>query len=109
MDKKQKKEYYDLGKDESEDTFKDLDLTLLEKVSIVDIISIKAQNANNIVNVSIRDKDIKDSIFGIFKKKENNFITHTIVFDFSSSKDSKNFVKSFKSLIDLYKEKIKKK
>ena len=109
MDKKQKKEYYDLGKDESEDTYKDLDLTLLEKVSIVDIISIKAQNANNIVNVSIRDKDIKDSIFGIFKKKENNFITHTIVFDFSSSKDSKNFVKSFKSLIDLYKEKIKKK
>ena len=47
--------------------------------------------------------------FGLFKKKENNYITHVIVFDFSSSKDSKNFVLSFKNLINLYKEKIKNK
>ena len=109
MDKKEKKKYYDLGNDENdEDTNKDLELTLLEKVSVVDIISIKAQNSNNIVNVSIRDENKKEK-FGLFKKKENNYITHVIVFDFSSSKDSKNFVLSFKNLINLYKEKIKNK
>ena len=110
MDKREKKKYYDLGKDENdEDTNKDLELTLLEKVSVVDIVSIKAnQNSNNIVNVSIRDENKKEK-FGLFKKKENNYITHTIVFDFSSSKDSKNFILSFKNLISLYKEKIKNK
>ena len=110
MDKKQKKEYYDLGADDNENTNMDLELTLLEQVSVVDIISIKAnKNSNNIVNVSIRDETKKVPIFGLFKKKENNFITHTIVFDFSSSKDSKNFIQSFKSLISLYREKIKNK
>ena len=111
MDKREKKKYYDLGKDDNEeDIINELELTLLEKVSIVDIISIKAdQNSNNIVNVSIRDENKKDSIFGLFKKKENNFITHNIIFDFSSNKDSKNFVMSFKSLISLYKEKMKNK
>ena len=111
MEKKEKKKYYDLGKDEKdEDTNKDLELTLLEKVSVVDIISINANNkSNNIVNVSIRDEDKKDGLFGLFKKKENNFVNHTIVFDFSSSKDSKNFIASFKSLILLYKKKLKNK
>ena len=111
MEKKEKKKYYDLGKDEKdEDTNKDLELTLLEKVSVVDIISINANNkSNNIVNVSIRDEDKKDGLFGLFKKKENNFVNHTIVFDFSSSKDSINFIASFKSLILLYKKKLKNK
>ena len=110
LDKKRKKEYYDLGADDIEDTIKDLELTLLEQISVVDIISIKAdQNSNNIINVSIRDETKKESIFGIFKKKENIFIRHTIVFDFSSDKDSKNFIQSFKSLVNLYREKIKNK
>ena len=105
MEKKQKKEYYDLGINE-EDTNKDLELTLLENVSVVDIISISPHKSANIVNVTIRDYEKKDSIFGIFKKKEN-YITHTIVFDFSSDKDSKNFVQSFKELISEYKKKRK--
>ena len=105
MDKKRKKEYYDLGKNETEeDMNKDLELTLLEKVSVVDIISINPQKSNNIVNITIRDEDKKDSIFSLFKKKEDNFVTHSIVFDFSSNKDSKNFVQSFKSLITEYKK-----
>jgi len=111
MDKKEKKKYYDLGKDDNdEDTNKDLELTLLEKVSVTDIISINAANqkSKNIVNVSIRE-ETKNKMLGLFKKKDNNFITHNIVFDFSSSKDSKNFIMSFKSLIHLYKEKIKNK
>ena len=105
MEKKQKKEYYDLGVNE-EDTNKDLELTLLENVSVVDIISISPHKSANIVNVTIRDYEKKDSIFGIFKKKEN-YITHTIVFDFSSDKDSKNFVQSFKELISEFKKKRK--
>jgi len=111
MDKKEKKKYYDLGKDDNdEDTNKDLELTLLEKVSVTDIISINAANqkSKNIVNVSIRE-ETKNKMLGLFKKKDNNFITHNIVFDFSSSKDSKNFIMSFKSLIHLYKEKKKNK
>ena len=113
MDKKEKKKYYDLGKDEKdEDTNIDLELTLLEKISVVDIVSINAnQKSNNIVNVSIREgdkKDLSDFIFGLFKKKDN-IPTHKIVFDFSSSKDSRNFITSFKSLISLYKEKLKNK
>ena len=105
MEKKQKKEYYDMGINE-EDTNKDLELTLLENVSVVDIISINPHKSANIVNVTIRDYEKKDSIFGIFKKKDN-YITHTIVFDFSSDKDSKNFVQSFKELISEYKKKRK--
>ena len=108
MDKKEKKKYYDLGKDDNDEN-NDLDLTLLEKISVVDIISINAdQKSNNIVTVSIRNEDKKDTIFGFFKK-DNNYIIHNIVFDFSSSKDSKNFILSFKSLINLYREKLKKK
>ena len=108
MDKKEKKKYYDLGKDDNDEN-NDLDLTLLEKISVVDIISINAdQKSNNIVTVSIRNEDKKDTIFGFFKKY-NNYIIHNIVFDFSSSKDSKNFILSFKSLINLYREKLKKK
>ena len=105
MDKKKKQEYYDLGKDDNdEDTNMDLELTLLEKVSAIDIISIKPnENTKNIVNVSIRDED-KNKMLGLIKKKESNSITHNIVFDFSSDKDSKNFIHSFKSLINLYRE-----
>ena len=110
MDKKEKKKYYDLGKDDNdENNDNDLDLTLLEKISVVDITSINAdQKSNNIVTVSIRSEDKKDTIFGFFKK-DNNYIIHNIVFDFSSSTDSKNFIVSFKSLINLYREKLKKK
>ena len=111
MDKKEKKKYYDLGKDDNEDINMDLDLTLLEKVSVVDIVSINANQKSNIVNISIRDNekiDISDMIFGMFKKG-NSFNTRKIVFDFSSDKDSRNFIASFKSLISLYKEKNKNK
>ena len=105
MDKKKKQEYYDLGKDDNdEDTNMDLELTLLEKVSVIDIISIKSNEiTKNIVNVSIREEG-KNKMLGLFKKKESNYNTHTIVFDFSSDKDAKNFIMSFKSLINLYKE-----
>jgi hypothetical protein len=109
MNKKEKKKYYDLGKDDN-DLDEDLELTLLEKVSVVDVISINANHkSNNIVNVTIRNEDKKDGLFGLFKKKDNNVVNHTIVFDFSSSKDSKNFISSFKSLIQSYREKLKNK
>ena len=112
LDEKQKKEFYDLGQDDDEGdetNDKNLELTLLEKIGVKNIISIKRnQNKiNNVVNIEIRD-NFKDNIVNKFIKTDNNndnnnYKIHNIIVDFSSDKDSKNFISSFKSLINLYK------
>ena len=86
-----------------------MELTLLEKIGVKNIISIKRnQNKiNNVVNIEIRD-NFKDNIVNKFIKTDNNndnnnYKIHNIIVDFSSDKDSKNFISSFKSLIKLYK------
>ena len=108
--KKEKKEYYDYGiEDDEEDNNKDLELTLLEKVPVFDMLKItQNQKAKNIVTCEIRGESKKEKILGLFKKKDNNYEIITIVFDFSSSKDAKNFILSFKEMIEKYKQEIKK-
>ena len=108
--KKEKKEYYDYGiEDDEEDNNKDLELTLLEKVPVFDMLKItQNQKAKNIVTCEIRGESKKEKILGLFKKKDNNYEIITIVFDFSSSKDAKSFILSFKEMIEKYKQEIKK-
>ena len=108
LDRKKKKEYYDLGKeDDIEENNKSLELTLLEKISVNNIISISSdKRTNNIVNILIRENS-----GNIFSKIINNKINeeYNIIIDFSSDKDSKNFIASFKSLISSYKANLKNK
>jgi hypothetical protein len=105
-DRNKKKEYYDLGKEEDNNNEnKNLDLTLIEKIGVNNIISINSnQKEKNIVNILVKDKK-SEKIFNKFIKKNKG--EYNIVIDFSSSKDSKNFIMSFKSLINLYKIHVK--
>ena len=98
LDRTKKNEYYD----DIEENNKNLDLTLLETISINNIISISLNHKyRNIVNIKIRDKN-RENIFNK-KDKSNNSGIFNIVIDFSSDKISKNFIVTFKSLINLYK------
>ena len=98
LDRKEKKEYYD----DIEENNKNLDLTLLETISINNIMSISLNHKyRNIVNIKIRDKN-GENIFNK-KDKSKNIGIFNIVIDFSSDKISKNFIVTFKSLINLYK------
>ena len=109
MKKKEKQEYYDYGKEE-DDNNKDLELTLLERVPVFDILTIKpSPKAKNVVICEIIGEQKKAKFFSFFKKENNSFETISIVFDFSSTNDAKNFVNSFKDLITKYKESLKKK
>ena len=105
LDSHKKKEYYDLGKENDvEEKQQNLELTLLEKIRVKSVISIKTNKKNkNIVNIEIKEEK-RRNIFGV-----NNFKVNNIVIDFSSDKDSKNFILSFKSLINMYKAYIKNK
>jgi len=109
--KKQKQEYYDFGKDEQDDNDDhDLELTLLEKVSILDILSLNYKhNMKNVIECQIRGEAKKGKFFGLFKKGESNYETNIIMFDFSSNNDAKIFMQSFKEMIKKYKETMKKK
>ena len=107
LDRKKKNEYYDFGKEDDDnlDNNKSLELTLLEKISVNKIISISPiKKATNIVNISIQDEKCK-KLFN--NKKDINY--HNIVIDFSSDKDSKNLISSFKYLISLYKSNLRNK
>ncbi len=105
MKKKEKQQYYDYGKQNNDD---DLELTLLEKVPVIDILSITPNSkAKNIITCEIRGEAIEKHFMGIFKKK-NKFESINIVFDFSSTKEAKSFINSFKDLIRKYKESLKK-
>ena len=109
MKKKEKQKYYDYGKEE-DDNNKDLELTLLERVPVFDILAIKPNpKAKNIVTCEIRGEEKKGKFFGFFKKESNSFETISIIFDFSSTNDAKSFINSFKDLITKYKESLKKK
>ena len=80
-----------------EDNNKNLELTLLENISINNIISISVSPKNKtVVNIKIKDKNKKNEMY-------------EIIIDFSSDKISKNFIKTFKSLISLYKTSLRKK
>ena len=109
--KKQKKEYYDFGKEEQDNNDEhDLELTLLEKVPVLDILSLNYRaNMKNVVECQIRGEVKKGKFFGLFKKGESKYEINTIVFDFSSNNDAKIFVNSFKEMIKKYKDTMKKK
>ena len=110
INNKEKQEYYDYGNDDNDEE-KDLELTLLEKVHVLDMLKI-TQNpkSKNIVICEIRGESKKEKYLGLFKKRDsNNFEIITIVFDFSSSKEAKSFILSFKEMIEKYKQEIKKK
>ena len=98
LDQKEKKEYYD----DIEENNKNLDLTLLETININNIICISLNHKyRNVVIIKIRDKN-RENIFNKNDKSKNSGIFN-IVIDFSSDKISKNFIVTFKSLINLYK------
>ena len=108
LDSNKKKEYYDLGmENDIEEKQQNFELTLLEKIKVNNIISIKKKKKNkNIVNIEIKEEK-RRNIFSVNNFNINNI--NNIVIDFSSEKDSKNFILSFKSLINMYKAYIKNK
>ena len=106
--KKKKEKYYDFGqKDENLD--KGLELTLLEKVFILDMLSINIDSKlNNVVTCQIRGEKKKAGFLGLFKKKDNDeFETLNIVFDFSSGGEAKEFILSFKEMMTQYRQFLK--
>ena len=107
MEKKKKVlEYYDLGKETNEE--KDTELTLFEKISIFDIISLNVDSKfKNIINISFREKE-KDIDKDKKKTKRSSLNIYDIQIDFSSDNDSKLFINSFKKIISQYKAKKKK-
>jgi hypothetical protein len=91
-----------------EENDKSLELTLLEKIKINNIISICRNPKNkNIVNISIKAEKGENAL-NILNTNKNNGL-YNIVIDFSSDKISKNFIITFKSLINLYKSSKRKK
>ena len=96
------KDYYDLGKEDKEDT----ELILIEEIKIFQILGMKADSKNkNILNINYKENvtDKKSS-----KKKEKNK-EQILKIDFPTNKESKNFVDAFKNLTNIYKAQIKKK
>ena len=109
--KRKKSEYYDLGKEKSEENDNDTYLTLLEKFSVCDIITLnKDNNFKNIVNISVKDipkekykeKD-KEKDKKLLKRLSVNFFQITL--DFSSPSDSNKFTKDFQNIINNFKSK----
>ena len=107
--RKKKEKYYDYGK--KDELKKDLELTLLEKVFVLDMLSIKSDHKMKNVDIcEIRGDKKKGGFLGFFKKNdEEEFETLKIVFDFSSDKEAKEFILSFKEMMDRYREFIKNK
>ena len=107
MEKKKKVlEYYDLGKEANEE--KDTELTLFEKISVFDIISLNGDSKfKNIINISFREIE-KEKDIDKKKTKRSSLNIYDIQIDFSSDNDSKIFINSFKKIISQYKAKKKK-
>ena len=107
--RKKKEEYYDLGKKDDEDLNKDLELTLLEKVFILDMLSIKADSKlKNVIICEIRGEKKKTGFFSFFKKRdEEEYETLRIVFDFSSEGEAREFILSFKDMMGRYRQYLK--
>ena len=97
------KSYYDLGKDTDED----IEFILFEKINVARILEMRADEKNknvllmNIVGDTYDKKKLS--------KKGGNNNDNLIKIDFPTTKESKNFANSFKNLMKLYRNKIKKK
>ena len=64
----------------------------------------------NVDICEIRGDKKKGGFLGLFKKSdENEYETVKIVFDFSSDKEAKEFIISFKQMMDKYREFLKSK
>ena len=107
--RKQKDEYYDYGK--KEELNKDLELTMLEKVYVLDMLSIRTdEKLKNVIICEIRGEKKKTRFFSFFKKKEEDeFEKLRIVFDFSSTGEAREFILSFKEMMDKYRVFLKSK
>ena len=108
--RKKKEKYYDYGKKE-EDLNKDLELTLLEKVFVLDMLSINTDSKiKNVVICEIRGEKKKGGFLSFFRKnEEEEFETIKIVFDFSSKGEAREFILSFKEMMDKYRQYLKNK
>ena len=106
--RKKKDKYYDYGK--KEDLNKDLELTLLENVYVLDMLSINTdKKMKNVVICEIRGEKKKGGFFSFFKKNdEEEFEILKIVFDFSSKGEAREFILSFKEMMDKFKQNLKK-
>ena len=109
--KRKNSEYYDLGKEVTEE--KETELILFEKFPVNDVIYLNSDNkSKNIVNISVREKPKEKEIEKEKDKKKGkrpSIKTDQInfVLDFSSVNDSKLFINSFKKIIIEYKRKFK--
>ena len=102
--KRRQSEYYDLGKEVNEE--KEPELILFDKISALDIITLNSNNkSKNIVNIQVREKpkekDKRKSL------KRDSISVFDIILDFASTNDSKEFINSFKKVINEYKAKKK--
>ena len=106
--KRKTSEYYDLGK-ETEEEEKDTELTLFEKISVLDIVSLNSdKQIKNIVNLTVRERaKEKEKEKDKKKSKKLSINMFDMILDFSSVNDSKLFVNSFKTIINNYKAKQK--
>ena len=106
--KRKNSEYYDLGKEIEE---KDTELTLFDKFSVLDILSLDSDNkSKNILNMTVRERDKekeKDKDKKKLKRPSVHFNTVSIILDFSCTNDAKLFMNCFKKIISDYKAKKK--
>ena len=102
--KRRQSEYYDLGKEVNEE--KEPELILFDKISALDIITLNSNNkSKNIVNIQVREKQKeKDKRKSL---KRDSISVFDIILDFASTNDSKEFINSFKKVINEYKAKKK--
>jgi hypothetical protein len=104
--KRKNSEYYDLGKEIEE---KDTELTLFDKFSVLDILSLDSDNkSKNIMNMTVRERDKeKEKDKKKLKRPSLHFNTVSITLDFSCTNDAKLFMNCFKKIISDYKAKKK--
>ena len=105
--KRKQSEYYDLGKEASEEN--EPELILFDKISALDIITLNTHNkSKNIINIQVREK-AKEKDKDKDKKllKRNSISSFDIILDFSSINDTREFINSFKKIITEFKAKKK--
>ena len=105
--KRKNSEYYDLGKEASEEN--EPELILFDKISALDIITLNTHNkSKNIINIQVREK-AKEKDKDKDKKllKRNSISSFDIILDFSSINDTREFINSFKKIITEFKAKKK--
>ena len=86
----------------------EIELTSLEELSVSDIISITVNSkSKNLVTITIKSQPEK-KLIGFFKKRQSLSTPYNIILDFSSAKDSKQFISSFKAMSEEFRAMIKK-